>query len=332
MWLAGGGDDSVPHPRPRVDLRSAFRANFVHGDEDVVRVDEADGEARVSRHGAVDGGLGEEAAVEGVGGVGGDGADHVGRVDVFQVRFDLVVVEVLGDFRFHPQPDVGEDRVPRGVLLGGVRGEEVHSRALRDDDDAVLLALEEVGDVPQQSALALELEGDLGDEAEVDLSRREGGLHGDVARVAAHEFDEADAVEGGGGLDFRGGDGHLGFFDGGVEAEGFVDERDVVVDGFGDADDGDFEAPFHDFFVELDGAAVGAVAADDVDVVEAVVFDGVDDHLGVVAAAGAAEEAAALVVDVGHDFFLSGEGGGVRFTVCEELIHRGRPAIVRHLP
>ncbi len=76
----------------------------------------------------------------------------------------------------------------------------------------------------------------------------------------------------------------LGLVDGGHEAERLVDEADVVVDRFGDAHDRDLEPAPADLFKEGLRAAVRAVAADDVDLREAVLDDAIDDLVAVEAA------------------------------------------------
>lgn len=81
------------------------------------------------------------------------------------------------------------------------------------------------------------------------------GLQRDPARVAAHHLDDHDALVGlGGGLQPVYGLG--GDADRGVEAEGAVGGRDVVVDGLRYADDG------HPGVREHPGGREGALAAD----------------------------------------------------------------------
>ena len=87
-----------------------------------------------------------------------------------------------------------------------------------------------------------------------------------------------------------------------MEAEGLVEEHDVVVDGFGDADDGDLKAAFVDFIGDGQAAAEGAVAADDEEDVDGHAFEAIDDFDGVLVAAGGAEDGAAALVDFGDHF------------------------------
>ena len=84
----------------------------------------------------------------------------------------------------------------------------------------------------------------------------EGGNHGDIATVTAHDLDEENAVVGRGGIahpvdSFHGG------VDGRVEANGVFRAANIVVDGAGQADAGDAVLG-----VEGVGTAVGAISAD----------------------------------------------------------------------
>ena len=79
----------------------------------------------------------------------------------------------------------------------------------------------------------VDVDGFLGNQYDVRAAGHAGGV-GDPAGVAAHDFDDDDAVvRVGGGVDAI--DGFGGDHDCGVEAEGRVGAADVVVDGLGDA-------------------------------------------------------------------------------------------------
>mmetsp|Transcript_5288 Transcript_5288/g.12724 ORF Transcript_5288/g.12724 Transcript_5288/m.12724 type:complete len:294 (-) Transcript_5288:282-1163(-) len=75
-----------------------------------------------------------------------------------------------------------------------------------------------------------ELEGLFGDEADVDHVGGQRGVHGDEPAFAAHELDDADALVRVVRLDQRAVDHLHSLANGGVEAKGLVDERDVIVD------------------------------------------------------------------------------------------------------
>jgi hypothetical protein len=156
---------------------------------------------------------------------------------------------------------------------------------------------------------AVEADGDFGDEDEIDLLRGDGGAGGDEAGVAAHELDEADAVGGALGLAVGAIEDGAGGFDGGEVAEGLADVLDVVVDGLGDADDGDGQLAAGDFLGDGVGALLGAVAADaqeDVDLPVGEVIDHFGDFL---LSAGRGQDGAAVAVDVVDELGGEDEGG-----------------------
>mmetsp|Transcript_1022 Transcript_1022/g.3004 ORF Transcript_1022/g.3004 Transcript_1022/m.3004 type:complete len:234 (+) Transcript_1022:369-1070(+) len=187
-----------------------------YGDHDGAVVDEADGEAGVSGHGAVGGGVGEGHAEVGVRGVGRDGADHVGWVDVLECGFLPLRVEMVLDPGAEPLADGRELAVPAGIGEGG-HPEEVLAGALGDDDDCVSLAIDDALEVTEDGD---EVDRDLGDEAEVDVLRGERRVGGEVAGAASHELDDADAARVvADGLDAGRRDGADGLGDGGHEAE-----------------------------------------------------------------------------------------------------------------
>ncbi len=95
--------------------------------------------------------------------------------------------------------------------------------------------------------------------------------------MAAHELDQSDSIGCADGFDVRSAEGSGGFGEGGLEAEALVDELDVVVDGFGDADDGDVAAAGGGLLRDAHSAADGSVAADDEEEVDAHGFEAIDD-------------------------------------------------------
>ncbi len=136
----------------------------------------------------------------------------------------------------------------------------------------------------------------FGDQTEIDIAARQGGVDGDEAGVPAHEFDQPDPVAGALGLGVRGVDSldRLGY--GRLEAEGPLYVGDVVVDGLGNADHADLQAAPPDFLGDRLGAAQRSVSADreenaDVHAVQRV------DHLAdvLVAARGSQDRPAVLV-------------------------------------
>src|SRR6266481_2575194 len=119
----------------------------------------------------------------------------------------------------------------RNGLAAGVRGGELD--AFGDDDEAEAFAAEFPG--AHGVADMFEFEGNFGDKDNVRAAG-DSSVQGDPACVAAHDFDEHDAVMGFGGsveaVDCLRGDD-----EGGVETEGDFRGIEVVVDGLGYADD-----------------------------------------------------------------------------------------------
>ena len=158
---------------------------------------------------------------------------------------------------------------------------------LRNDNHAVALLFDALVDLGDETILAAELEGLLGHEAKVDLTGGHRCIQRDVAGVATHELDEADAVDHSGRLDIRGMDDLGGLCDAGLEAKRLVDDRDIVVDALRDAGEGDvLAAPLGEVGQGLD-TAVSAIAADDVDLVDPTSLDLVKDFVTVLLTAEA---------------------------------------------
>lgn len=112
----------------------------------------------------------------------------------------------------------------------------------------------------------------------------------------------ADAVGHAPGLGVGAFDGLGGLVDGGLEAEGLGDEVDVVVDGLGDADDGDFEVARLHFAADAQGGLHAAVTADDEQDADIGAFQAVHDLFRGLGTARRAQDGAAEAVDVGHAF------------------------------
>ena len=180
------------------------------------------------------------------------------------------------------------------------RLQQVLPGALGDHHDRVAALGHPLADVLQQAVRAVEREGHLGDQHDVRVAVGERGVAGDEAGVPAHQPDQPDAVRRRLRLHPRGPDRVAGQAERRLEAEALVDQRDVVVDGLGDADHGDPQAPLADHPHDLHGAAHRAVAADDEQHVDVEPLEAVDDLLGVLVAARGAEHGAAVDGDVAH--------------------------------
>jgi hypothetical protein len=137
-----------------------------------------------------------------------------------------------------------------GLALGISSGELY---AFGDDNDAEVLAAEFAG--ANGVTNSLDTEGDFGNEDDVGATG-DSGVESDPASVAAHEFDEHDAVVAFGGgvetVDGLGGDDQCS-----VKTESDFGGVEIVINGFGDADDVDASTR------EIAGDVLGAVTADD---------------------------------------------------------------------
>jgi hypothetical protein len=107
--------------------------------------------------------------------------------------------------------------------------------------------------------------------------------------------------------------------DGRVEAEGLVDERDVVVDGLGHADHGDLPPAAGHLLVDRVGALEGAVTADTEEDVDFHFLQAVDHHADVLGAARTPEHRPPLVAD--------GADGVARDVHGLEAVGRVEPAV-----
>src|SRR5208283_4807474 len=122
-----------------------------------------------------------------------------------------------------------------------------------DDDEAEVFAAEFAG--ANSLTNGVESEGDFGNEDDVGTTRNP-GVESDPAGVAAHDFDEHDALvalgSGMQAIDGFGGDNQCG-----VKTESDFRGVEIVVDGFGNADNVNAAAG------KIAGNVLGAVATDD---------------------------------------------------------------------
>ena len=217
-------------------------------------------------------------------------ADVVGQ-DV--ARFVLARPAVRGPIARDGRGGGGDGRTAFFLLeeLGLLR-----LRALRDDDDGVapprespFEPLEDLVHAPRR----------FGDEHKVDVLRRHGGVSGDKARGAAHQLDETHAVGRCLRLNVRGHDGSDGLLDGRIESKRLIDNWDVVIDGFWNSRDNDAHSARRGDAHKLQDAAVRAIAADDVQNVDAAGSGSVEDFICIEAATGRPKDGTALVMDFG---------------------------------
>ena len=163
--------------------------------------------------------------------VGGGNAAALGVAEVHGAGFEAgLLLDEIGE-RF---ANAGEARVAEGVDLRGADdlADFRQMAALRDHHHAVVLAVIVV--VFEQRADVVDVDFFFGNEDDMGAAGDARGI-GDPARVAAHHFNDDDAVvRVGRGVDAV--DGLGGDHDGGVVAEGLVGAADIVVDGLGNAD------------------------------------------------------------------------------------------------
>ena len=172
------------------------------------------------------------------------------------------------------------------------------ARAFSRDDDGVPAQFEAPFQRGEQAAVAVQLERRFGDEHEIGLTQGESGLRRDESGLAAHELDDADAVGRAHGFHMRAADGFGGLVHGGVETKGLRHEIDVVVDGLGDADDGNADVALAHFLGDGGGGLHGAVAADDEEDAHVEPFERVDDFGRRLRPSGGAEERSAELVNM----------------------------------
>jgi len=264
-------------------------------------VNQADEHTGLAGHSGVDGVRAKPLAVNRVVGIGGRGANDVAGVDVPDVHLDAAAFEILGDFCFEEDADVAVNLIAGSVDAAGV-GYQILSGAFGDEDDGVVTIENPAFEMREQAVGAFEVEGQLGNEDEIDVVNSKGCVRGDEAGLPAHNLDDADAVDGAEGLDVRGRDGVNGFGDGGLEAERFLNETQIVIDCFRYTDDGDSQAALLYLFGDGEHALLSAVAADAEEDVDAHLFECIDDVLAALAkAARGAENRAAPRVNLGDD-------------------------------
>mmetsp|Transcript_5729 Transcript_5729/g.10829 ORF Transcript_5729/g.10829 Transcript_5729/m.10829 type:complete len:201 (-) Transcript_5729:544-1146(-) len=122
-------------------------------------------------------------------------------------------------------------------------------------------------------------------------------MHGDPARVPAHNLHQANPVGGGLRLHVRGGDGALGLLHRCVKPKRPVDDAHVVVNGLGNACHHELHAPAARLEVYGVGAALSAVSTNHVQLIDATGLDGVHNHLGLRTTSGGAQDGAPEIVN-----------------------------------
>mmetsp|Transcript_68995 Transcript_68995/g.224939 ORF Transcript_68995/g.224939 Transcript_68995/m.224939 type:complete len:416 (-) Transcript_68995:2721-3968(-) len=196
------------------------------GQHDVSIVDFADGDARVPCHRAVDRALCERGTIPRVVGVRVHRAHHVCGVDILDREGDAGGLAMLRDLVLQECPDIGQLLV--STRVGAARAlDDCVAAPLCDDNDCTPLSPHDVCDLRQKL-----VQGDvhLGQQDDINVSRRERRSGGDPTAMSAHEFDQADAVRICRRLDICRVDGAQCLRACRFEAEGSVQDLDVVVD------------------------------------------------------------------------------------------------------
>ena len=213
----------------------------------------SDHETRFPGHSGMDGVTCEDIAENAVVGVGWHASNHIARIDIFEGDGDLGCFEVRRDFVFQIQSDI-EIRTPildvaGSVVCQGLGGESACA-AFRHDDQGVASFGQTVLQVREKTLRALEVEVDFWNEAIVDVEACQGCGGGNEAGISTHQLDEPNAILRADRLGMGAIESEARHFDRGIESEGFVDIRDIVVDGFGYADDRNVQAASLDLLVQ----------------------------------------------------------------------------------
>src|SRR5262245_61064713 len=124
-----------------------------------------------------------------------------------------------------------------------------------------------------------------------------------VAGVPAHELDDPDTVDHGSSLSIGGTQRLVGQREGSLETESAVDVVNVVVDGFGQADDGEGITIFDGFLRQQHGTSLGAVSTDSKQHVDTERFQELQFVLDVLWTSRSAQISAAMQMDVIDDLW-----------------------------
>ena len=123
---------------------------------------------------------------------------------------------------FEKEADIFFEKVSGSVALFlPVFGEELLAGSLRDHDDGVVLFLHTSGKVGEQGVGTVSFEGEGGfrNQTVVDVGVGQRGVGGDKSGIAAHDFDQSDAVVGAFGFAVGAGGEEAGGVYGGFEPE-----------------------------------------------------------------------------------------------------------------
>ncbi len=203
------------------------------------------------------------------------------------------------------------------------------ARAFGDEYDGVVASVEAGFDAFPESVFAFEFEGNFGDENVVDIVRGQRRVGGDKSRFAPHDFDEPEPVDGTDGFGVCGVDRFDGARNGCFETKRSLDEAQIVVDSFGNADDGEFATAFLGFFVERERAFLRAVAADGEEHIDVELLDRIHDFVGFRSTARRSEYRAAVLVD-DRDFRWLESDGLIAVFGQEAAVSEGNAEDVAH--
>ncbi len=153
-------------------------------------------QAGLAGHCRVDGVPCDEVAEDRVLGVGGAASNLVARIEIMQRHPDALRLEMRLDLLTQKDADVLEfdvaGRVSRCSRLGS---RKFLTGALGHDDNGVRAFADAALECGEESTLAVQAEGHLGDERQVHVVAGDRCTGGDKPRVASHELHERDAVQ-----------------------------------------------------------------------------------------------------------------------------------------
>ena len=165
--LPVGEEDALPELSARVDFAAVHGCQ---GDGDIgeVALPVADDDIRHARHGGMHGVLSQMEAEDGIHAVGGGAADVVAGVKILDSALDVPLLEVVDDGILQEDTDIVVELVARLVQNGLGLLEELLSCALGHHNNSMVLLRKAFLQGGQEALFAIQGEGDLGNQAEID--------------------------------------------------------------------------------------------------------------------------------------------------------------------
>ncbi len=225
-----------------------------------------DDELGPSAHGGVHRGRGKLPAIDTIRGIRGDASHDVTRIDVLQRELEARLLEMRLDPVGQKDADIDELHVA-GCISDGRVGQPLLAGSFGDHDDRVPALLKPGPELLEECRTNRLVDRHLGNEAEVHVAGRQRCVARQEPAVATHQLHKSDAVEGAARLGVRAADRLDGLGNRRLEPEALVEVEQVVVDGLGNAVNGDWKPPATRLRRNGDSRPHRAVTADDVEYV-----------------------------------------------------------------